>query len=178
MNTGGITFYNSTAECPRCGTQNAIPDGHYEFVGGVLASIRALPPDTIRALADLVRAGRARGQSYEELAEALCRQAPALRKFVPQDAAQLASYLSALVALLAVLLSRCDDAPRTAVNVDQITIQQTIQVLEQQNYDVDTIVKNALPDAELQKLIEAERQKQVHRAKMKRKRERRAMRGK
>lgn len=141
MQQSRITVVNSASECPCCGALNAIPDGQYEFVGGVLTTIKRLHPDTLRRLANVVRSARVERRGDRDLAEAICRQAPELRKFIPQDATQLANYLAVVVALLAVLLPRCDDSPRIHVKIDQIIINNTVQLLEQQNYDVDAIVK-------------------------------------
>lgn len=118
-----FTFENCTAgPCPKCGAaKGSIPDGTYSAIDGVITAVATskVSRAQLARLLTIVRS-KSPGATIAQQIESEVPECSVLARYIPKDASQLAAYLAILVALLTVVINRCDSGDSQTINIEQI----------------------------------------------------------
>lgn len=132
--------------CPSCGNENPIPDGVFGFVEGVFRRISGIPLDILRQVDDVAAQARSAGKSPPQIVDEVTKRVTGIAKFLPKNSAELAAYVAILVTLTGTILQHCK-SEKDASAKQQIIIQQTVQVIERHDRDIDLLLRGSTHDA-------------------------------
>lgn len=124
-NSLGVVLRGNREPCPACGTMAELMDGEFDFIDGVITvlSAPAITRERLESLKGLFDAVR-RGETSAAQAVAAVAEDPALeglKKFMPQNATDLGTYVLVLIGIITVLLML-----RPAPGVDHEKLTETV----------------------------------------------------
>ena len=124
-NSTNITLTGNQVQCPKCGRMAKIPDGTYNFVGESIELISG-PDITIRRLElykKIIEQVLKKQQNTEDFTTAIKQDAPELNKIsdlLPKTRNEFYAFLSLLLALITLAISKCESKNNQIITVDQV----------------------------------------------------------
>lgn len=147
---GSLNLKGNTSRCPKCGFYARIPDGVFNFYNNAIEILEATETTVkdfqkLYAIINKVNTVGATTQSVQEEIEKEVPKLSFLAKYLPQNAKELAAYLSVIAALIAStnvnISPHIEYKPKTEINnhynVEQV-IYQTPPTDEVENIDLFT----------------------------------------
>ncbi|WP_404713346.1 hypothetical protein [Sphingomonas sp. MMS24-J13] len=143
-NSTNVTITNVSETCPRCGGRAKLQDGTYDFIGAVLAAVRA--PGVMRqdilefqAVAKAVQAGEISSEEAVLRFEKLNDNLSKLWSWINENGAALAILLAIITIYLTIWAKDAADAGSAQAHADaqqQWQATQTQTQLQQKIYEV------------------------------------------
>jgi len=124
-NSTNITLTNNQTQCPKCGRMAKIPDGTYNFIGDSIELISG-PDITIRRLElfkSIIEQVIKKQQNADDFTNAIKQDAPELNKlsnFLPKTRNELYAFLTLLIAIITLAITKCESGDNQIITVDQV----------------------------------------------------------